>query len=208
MKRIALFTLALSSLGLVGQDAPKPEPAPQTAPAPAPAPAPTMTPEQEAAMKAMVPGAMHAALAKFSGSYTTATTFTAKPGDAPQASTGTATLKMSLDGRFLTEDGAGNTMGMPYTSFRIMGYDNAVKRFEGVWMWTLSSCMLKVDGHSSDGGKNIWWTASYHDGLGKLQTFRALMHTVDADHFSEKIEGKNPDGTPGPVMETIYTRTK
>jgi hypothetical protein len=203
MKRLTLLALAACGLGFA-QDAPKQEPAP----APAPAAAPAMTPEMEAAMKAMQPGPMHAALAKFAGSYTTATTFTAKPGDPAQNSTGTATLKMSLDGRFLVEDGGGTSMGMPFTSFRLMGYDNGAKRFEGIWTWTLSTCVLKVDGHSSDGGKNIWWTASYHDGLGKLQTFKALMHTVDADHFTEKIEGKNPDGTPGPVMETTYTRTK
>ncbi|HJU83467.1 MAG TPA: DUF1579 family protein [Holophagaceae bacterium] len=208
MKRLALSTLTLCALGLSAQDAPKPEAAPAPQAAPAPAAAPAMTPEQEAALKAMVPGAMHAALAKFAGSYTTATTFIAKPGDAPMASTGTATLKMSLDGRFLTEDSAGTTMGMPFTAYRMMGYDNSVKRFEGSWAWTLSTCILRVDGHSSDGGKNIFWTASYHDGLGKMQTFKALMHTIDADHFSEKIEGRNPDGTPGPVMETVYTRVK
>ncbi len=202
MKRFALIPLALSALGLLAQDAP----APQQAPAPAPAPA--MTPEQEAAMKAMQPGPMHAALARFAGTYTTSTAFTAKPGDAPQTSTGTSTLKMTLDGRFLTEEGSGNTMGMPFTSFRLMGYDNAAKRFEGIWAWTMSTCVLKVDGHSSDGGKNIFWTASYHDGLGKLQTFKVLMHTVDADKWVETIEGKNPDGTPGPKMETTYTRAK
>src|SRR5579859_1917584 len=63
-------------------------------------PTPTQEQMERAVADAAKPGPIHAQLMKRAGTYTTKMTFST-PGSEPQESTGTATLKPILGGRFL-----------------------------------------------------------------------------------------------------------
>ena len=165
-------------------------------------------PEMEEMMKAMRPGPQHERLMKLAGDWTVETTME-MPGTPPEKSSGTATLKPALDGRFIHETGAGQSMGMPTQHFKVWGYNNGSKKYEAVWSWTLGTGMLYMNGESKDDGKTIEWKAWYDNESGVREEFKATTTHTDADHFSVKLHGgKMPDGSPGPVMIANYTRKK
>jgi hypothetical protein len=128
-------------------------------------------PSIEEMMKAMKPGPAHQYLAKMAGDYTTKTSFRPAPDVEPVTTTGTAHLAMILDGRFLVEDNAGEMMGQPVTGKRLLGYNNTAKRYEGVWMYTMATGMMRLKGTSPDNGKTIDFEATVDDAKAP-QTFQ------------------------------------
>ena len=66
-----------------------------------------------------------------------------------------------------------------------------------------------MTGASEDEGKTIKFTASFENEIGVKETFNITYRMADDDHFSIVLDGgKMPDGSPGPTMETTYTRKK
>jgi hypothetical protein len=164
-------------------------------------------PGMEEAMKMAMPGPVHQGLARMAGEYTTARKIWMQPGGQPMESKGTAQLKTILGGRFLHEDATSSMMGIPVQEMRLTGYNNATKRYEGLWAYTMATGMMTLNGSSKDDGKTIDWEASFTDARGK-QTMQAVTRFVDDDHFVIELIAKMPDGSPGPHFETTYTRKK
>lgn len=149
-------------------------------------------------MAAAMPGPLHQALAKLAGDWTYTAKLTAE-GPEPMQSTGTATMIMTLDGRFLHEQNSGSMMGMPVTGIRVLGYNNSTKKYEAVWTWTMSTGMLMMSGSSTDDGRTIVMDASYDDERGHNK-LTITMRMIDDDHFTYELKG--PEAT----MELNYTR--
>jgi hypothetical protein len=163
-------------------------------------------PGMQEAMKAAMPGPVHKEIEKRAGTYNTASKFTGPDGQAME-STGTAKIRSILGGRFLEEEGTGTLMGTPVQERRIWGYNNADGHYEAVWMYTMATGMMTLNGTSKDAGKSIHWTASYTDLTGK-QTLEAITRFVSDDQFVVDLIAKTPDGKEGPHLETTYTRQK
>ena len=164
--------------------------------------------EMEAAMKAMMPGPIHARLNKLAGDWETLTRVEVA-GQPPSETRGTATIKSALEGRFLHETGSGEMMGMPAQHFKMWGYNNGSKRFEATWTWTLSTGFLHMEGETRDDARTINWKAWFDNETGLREEFKALTTITDDDHFSTRIYGgKMPDGSPAPTMNITYTRHK
>ena len=159
-------------------------------------------------MQSAVPGAEHSSLAKLAGDYTTATRFFMQPNATAAESAGTAKLSMTLDGRFLVEDDAGMFMGQSIKGFKMVGYNNSSKRYEGVWTYTMATGIMTLNGTSTDGGKSLNFVASFDGEGGKKETLQIVMKQTDDDHFVVELSGKLPDGKPGPRLVTTYSRTK
>jgi len=70
------------------------------------------------------PGEPHKLFASLAGSWTTQTKEWMEPDKPPAESTGTAEMKMLLDGRFLYQEYNGQMMGRPFTGIGIDAYDN------------------------------------------------------------------------------------
>lgn len=174
---------------------------------PKPAAAQPSAEDMKDEMQNAMPGAAHSALAKLAGEYTTATKFFMQPGAPPQESTGEAKLRMTLDGRFLAEDASGPLMGQPTKSFKMLGYNNASKRYEGIWVYTLSTSIMTLNGTSSDGGKTINFAGSFDAEQSGIKLDIVVRHTDD-DHFVVELTSKTPDGKPGPRLVTTYSRKK
>lgn len=165
-------------------------------------------PSEEKMMQDAMPGAAHANLARLAGDYTTVTKLFMTPGAPPQESTGEAKLWMTLDGRFLSEDDSGMFFGQQMKSFRMVGYNNASKRYEGIWTYTMSTAIMTLNGTSNDGGKTITFAGSFDDQGGVKQKLDIVMRQTDGDHLVVELSGKTPDGKAGPILETTYTRKK
>jgi hypothetical protein len=147
------------------------------------------------------PGTEHKALAKLAGEYTTKSVM--DMGGQKQESMGTAKIASHMDGRFIAEEGKGEMMGMQYSSHKMYGYNNASKKYEGLWVYTGSTGMMTMTGTSSDGGKTIVFNAAVDQG-GQKQGFVITVKRMDDDHFT--VEMKMPEG--GPSFVTTYTRKK
>jgi uncharacterized protein DUF1579 len=153
------------------------------------------------------PGAIHKNLANMAGEYTTVTKFYMQAGTPAAESTGTARITSVLDGRFLNEEDTGTFMGQPMKSLRILGYNNASKRYEAVWTYTMSTAMMTLGGESPDGGKTIKLTGTFDD-VGAKRNLDVVIRLMDDSHFEVSLVGKMPDGSPGPTMVTTYARKK
>ena len=159
-------------------------------------------------MENAAPAAAHAHLGKLAGEYTTTTKFYMQPGAPPQETTGKARLWMTLDGRFLSEENTDILMGQPLKGFRMLGYNNASKRYEGIWTYSMSTAIMSLNGTSSDGGKTVTLTAVF-DGEGEAkEKLSVTMRQVDDDQFVVGLSATLADGKPGPLFETTYTRKK
>jgi hypothetical protein len=130
------------------------------------------------------------------------------PGQEPMKTTGAATLRMILGGRFLQMDESGSMGGQPFQAVKIWGYNNAAARYEATWMWTNETSMMTMAGKPAEDGKSVTLDASYENGGPKV-TLRVTLAFVDDDHFTVKLDaGKMPDGSRGPTLETVYTRKR
>jgi len=83
----------------------------------------------EAYKKLATPGEPHKLFASLAGSWTTKTKEWMEPDKPPMESTGSAEMKMLLEGRFLQQELTGNMMGQPYSGVGITAYDNLRKRY-------------------------------------------------------------------------------
>jgi Protein of unknown function (DUF1579) len=153
------------------------------------------------------PGPIHKELARRVGEYVTVSKFSLKPGEAPMESKGNAKIKSAVDGRFLLEEHTGTMLGKPYTGLRLVGYNNATKKYEAIWTYSMATGMMSLAGTGGGDGKTIDWVASYVDGQGEKQTLYVLTRFVDDDHFTVELYSKTPEGK-GVSMETTYTRKK
>ena len=201
--RSAIVLVVVGSLALCG-NARAVQKKPQSKPKPAAA---QPAGDETKGMQDATPGAEHANLARLAGEYTTSTKLFMTPGAPPQDSAGEAKLWMTLDGRFLSEDDSGMFFGQPTKGFKMVGYNNASKRYEGIWTYTMSTSIMTLNGTSKDGGKTITFGASFDDPAGK-QKLDIVMRKTDDDHFVVELSGKTADGKPGPRLETVYTRKK
>lgn len=207
MKRSIVVVFMISALALCvtagAQTKQKKTPA-----KPKPAASQTSDEQMKHEMADAMPGPAHASLAKLAGDYTTVTKLFMAPGAPPQESTGEAKLWMTLDGRFLSEDDSGMFFGQPTKGFKMVGYNNASKRYEGIWTYTMSTSIMTLNGTSKDNGKTISFAASFDDHTGVKQKLDIVMRQTDSDHLVVELSGKQPDGKPGPRLETVYTRKK
>jgi hypothetical protein len=215
---LAVLAFHLARCQAQGAQAPKPagqptqKPAdavpsagPQTRPA---MPQAEMTPEMKAAMEAMPPGPAHQRLVKLAGDWMVKAKLVA-PGAPAEETEGTAKITSVMEGRFIHEEDSGLMMGMPYKGAKLMGYNNGSKKYEAVWTYTLGTGMMTMTGTSPDEGKTIKLAASFANEIGVQETLNVTYTFSDDDHFTVTLDGgKMPDGSPGPVMESAYTRKK
>jgi hypothetical protein len=101
------------------------------------------------------PGEPHKQLASLAGSWTTKTRSWMEPGKPPMESTGSAELKMLLDGRFLQQEFTGEMMGQPFSGVGINAYDNLRKRYVTSWIDTMGTGIFMMEGTASADGKTI-----------------------------------------------------
>lgn len=172
-----------------------------------------MSAEEKAMMEkwkaAATPGPHHKHLDAMAGEWTTATKAVMHPGTPPEETTGKASFKWIMDGRYLSQEFDGSMMGQAFKGFGLMGYDNVMKKYSLVWVDTMGTSMMTMTGTCDAAGKVITCEGEMPDCMtGKL----TKMKTVN------KIEGPNkhvfemymPDesGKMFKGLEVTYTRSK
>lgn len=156
--------------------------------------------------KLATPGEPHKLFATLAGSWTTQTKEWMEPGKPPTESTGTAEMKMLLDGRFLYQEYNAQMMGQPFSGIGIDAYDNMSKKYVTAWMDTMGTGIFMMEGAASPDGKTITLKGSHLEPGGGKMTHRAVWRLVDANTQTFEMYGTHGHGKEMKMLEISYTR--
>jgi len=156
--------------------------------------------------KLATPGEPHKLFASLAGSWTTTTKEWMEPGKPPTESTGTADMKMLLDGRFLYQEFNSQMMGQPFSGIGIDGYDNLRKRYVTTWMDTMGTGFFTMEGTASADGKTITLKGQHAEPGGGQMTHRAVWKIVDSNTQTFDMYGTHQGGKEMKMLEIAYTR--
>ena len=189
---VALFVLSLAS-PLMAKDKKSEKPMDQQA-------------MMELWKKMATPGEPHKLFATLAGSWTTTSKEWMDPGKPPTESTGTAEIKMLLDGRFLYQEYNSQMMGQPFSGIGIDAYDNMTKKYVTAWLDSMGTGIFIMEGSASADGKTITLKGSHPEPGGGKMTHRAVWKIVDNNNQTFDMYGAHHGGKETKMMEIVYTR--
>ena len=171
---------------------------------------PKMSPEDMAAMQAYqqagTPGPQHAGLAATAGDYDVKIRSWTAPGAPPTESTGTATRKVILGGRAVTEEMTSSMYGQPYTGFGLTGYDNVSGKYWSTWNDSMTTGLMVAEG-SCTPQATCSFTGHWNDAVTRKQaTARMELRWTSPAVEVFEMYGAGPDGKEMKMMEITYTR--
>ena len=133
----------------------------------------------EAYQRAATPGAQHASLAKMAGEYTLTIKMFGEPGTEPEVSTGTASRRMILGGRYLEETVHAMMMGEHFEGRGLTGYDNVTHSWWGSWIDTMSTGIMINSGAWDEEAGVGTFEGEYNDPVtGELQSSRSVIRRL------------------------------
>jgi hypothetical protein len=156
--------------------------------------------------KLATPGEPHKQLASLAGSWTTQTKEWMEPGKPPTEATGSADMKMVLDGRFLQQEYNSTMMGQPYSGMGITAYDNLRKKYVSTWIDSMGTGIFVMEGTASADGKTITLKGQHAEPGGGQMTHRAVWKIVDSNTQTFDMYGKHGKGKEMKMMEITYMR--
>lgn len=156
--------------------------------------------------KLATPGEQHKQLASLAGSWTTKTKEWMEPNKPPVESTGSAEMKMLLDGRYLQQELTGQMMGQPFSGIEITAYDNLLKRYVTTWMSNTGTGIFMMEGTASADGKTITLKGQHAEPGGGYMKHRAIWKIVDSNTQTFDMYGAHHGGKEWKMMEIAYTR--
>lgn len=156
--------------------------------------------------KLAIPGEPHQLFASLAGSWVTHTKEWMEPNKPPTESTGSAEMKMLLDGRFLYQEYTGQMMGQPFSGIGIDGYDNIRKKYITAWMDSMGTGIFMMEGTASADGKTITLEGKHPEPGGGYMTHRAIWKIVDSNTQTFDMYGAHHGGKEMKMMEITYTR--
>jgi hypothetical protein len=156
--------------------------------------------------KMAMPGEPHKLFATLAGSWTTTSKEWMEPGKPPTESTGTAEIKMLLDGRFLYQEYNSQMMGQPFSGIGIDAYDNMTKKYVTAWLDSMGTGIFIMEGTGSADGKTITLKGSHPEPGGGKMTHRAVWKIVDNNNQTFDMYGAHHGGKETKMMEIVYTR--
>lgn len=156
--------------------------------------------------KLATPGEPHKLFAGLAGSWTTTTKEWMEPGKPPTESTGTAEMKMLLDGRFLYQEYNSQMMGQPFSGVGIDAYDNMTKKYVTAWIDSMGTGIFIMEGTASADGKTISLKGSHPEPGGGRMTHRAVWKIVDNNTQTFDMYGAHHGGKETKMLEITYTR--
>ena len=171
-------------------------------------PAKEMDPQamMEVWKKLAMPGEPHKLFASLAGSWTTTTKEWMEPGKPPTESTGTAEMKMLLDGRFLYQEYNAQMMGQPFSGVGIDAYDNMTKKYVTAWIDTMGTGIFMMEGTASADGRTITLKGSHPEPGGGKMTHRAVWKIVDNNTQTFDMYGAHHGQKETKFLEIIYSR--
>lgn len=156
----------------------------------------------------MTPGDMHKMMASWNGTWDTEMTMW-QPGAPEQKSKGTTVNKMVLGGRYQESSHTSTMMGMPFEGHGTLGYDNAKKIFENVWIDNMGSGVIKMSGPWDAASKSVTLIGKMIDPSTLMEMdYKEIFKVADDNNQSMEMYGPGPDGKEYKMMEIKFSRKK
>src|SRR5687767_4311056 len=116
------------------------------------------------------PGPEHAELKKMEGTWDASM----KMAEVPEALPAVATYKMDCDGMWLASDFKMDTPGFKFQGKGLDGYDQNKKKFVGIWVDSMSSAPMLMEGTHDVATKTTTTTGEGVGQDGKPQKFKTV----------------------------------
>lgn len=160
-------------------------------------------------VEANSPGEHHALLKNLIGEWTVLTKAWMDPSAEPMEMTGKVTKSWTLDGRFIREDLTGeNPLGV-YSGVGYLGYDNATKQYQGVWLSSMTTGMIHYTGAADEGGASLTCTGKEADAMtGQTLDFKMTLTLDDANSHTLTFWYVIPGAGEVKAFEMIHTRVQ
>jgi len=154
------------------------------------------------------PGPEHDRLKRMVGKWKTVMRdYMSQPGEVLET-TGEATIKPILGGRFIQQQVRGQIHDQKYMGTGISGYNNATQKYTGVWLDNMGTGMMTMEGTYDSNSGEMTETGSYEGPMGKM-TFRMVSKQVSDDEIRFTMHSKmSPDAPETKCMEMVYTRVE
>lgn len=163
----------------------------------------------EAWAKAAAPGPEHEAMAGMAGTWTTVVKNFMDPSAPPMESKGTAEFAMELGGRYMVQRFHGEMMGQPFEGLGYDGFDNVTKTYRSIWMDSMSTGIMVMNGKADPASTSIKYTGSMTDAAsGADIPMESVITFIDKDHQKMEMWQPGPDGKMVKSMEILYSRKK
>jgi hypothetical protein len=130
--------------------------------------------------KTGTPGEPHRELATLVGSWQTVSRGWMEPDRQPVVSTGTCEQKLVLDGHYLQQTYTGDMMGQPFTGISLLGFDNHTKKYQSIWIDTMSTGVYFFEGTASRDGRTIKQESRYDDPVHGPSARRTVTRIKDS----------------------------
>lgn len=163
----------------------------------------------EACMAAGTPGEQHKMLSWYSGNWDCEVSHIMN--GETHVSKGSATGEMIFDGRYSQMTFKGEMMGAPFTGMSIIGYNNVSKKYESMWIDSMSTAMMSMTGEKDAKNEKVCnWAGEYHCPMaGKLVKMREVCTIIDDNSY--RMDFYMPDMETGKEtmqMSIMYKRAK
>ena len=155
--------------------------------------------------KVGTPGDHHRLLAKLEGSWITRTRGWLEGKPATESS-GTCEQKLVLDGHYLQQTYTGDMMGAPFTGINLLGYNNHTRKYESIWIDSLSTAIYYFAGKGSADGKTITQECSYDDPVRGPAVWRSVTRIKDDNTLEFEMFIAPKGGKEEKMMEMTVSR--
>lgn len=155
-----------------------------------------------AAQELPQPGPEHALLRKMEGTWTAAIK------SMGSESSGTQTSKMECGGLWLSTDFQADFGGMKFHGRGFDGYDPAAKKYVSVWVDSMSTTPLRLEGTFDAAGKTLTMKGEGVGPDGKPVKYQNVTKIEDDDHHTFVMSVVGADGAATEMMTIRYQRKK
>jgi hypothetical protein len=155
--------------------------------------------------KVGTPGEPHKLLAKLEGSWTTRSRGWLE-GKPAMESIGTCEQKLVLNGHYLEQVYTGDMMGQPFTGINLLGYNNHTKKYESVWLESMSTAIYFFVSTVSADGRTITQECSYDDPVKGPAVWRSVTKIKDDNTLAFEMFIKPRGGKEEKMMEMTVSR--
>jgi|CXWL01.1.fsa_nt_gi hypothetical protein len=155
-------------------------------------------------------GAEHARFKGLTGKWNVVSKGWMKPDDKPMESKGLAKFKWILGGRFLEQRFIGDMGGQKFEGLGYLGYDKLKKRYENIWMDSMSTTIFFAPGQWDEAGNTLKSEGTFScPATGKTdEWFKSEWKLDGKDSQTFIMYGKDETGKEFKTMEMTYTRAK
>jgi hypothetical protein len=153
------------------------------------------------------PGEAHERLQKMVGEWDVAVTAYEAGPDNPVESTAVAKMETMLEGRFLRQTFEGEFNGRKFTGVGISGYDNALKKYVGMWIDNFGTGIMHLTGEYDEETETLTETGKASTPLGEMQ-FKMVTKQPSDDSIEFTMYMSLPGVGEQKMMESKYTRRK